>query len=103
MPDVERARRLVEQEQTRSLRDRARDHGPLALTTRERRQVPRGESGQVEPVEHVGHDREILGSLAPEGGEVRRAAEQHVVGDGHERRGDRQLRHERDPACTLAA
>ena len=101
--DVECARRLVEQQQLRALRERAGEHGALQLAARERGQRAPGELHQVEALEHLGDDRVIARALAAERAGVRRATEQDVVGDGREVRHDGRLRHQRDAARELAA
>ena len=101
--DVERARRLVEQQQPGALGERTREHGALQLAARERGQRAPGQRDEIEPLEHLGDGRVVGRPLAAERPGVRRAAEQHVVGDGRERRHDRRLRHERDATRELAA
>ena len=100
---VERARRLVEQEQRRLLRERPREHRPLALAAGERARAARpASSAEVEP-----HERRLGGgvvapALAAGVRDVRRPAEQHVLRDGHPGGHQRRLRDERDPPRDLA-
>src|SRR5581483_8615424 len=70
--DVERGRRLVEQQQRRLLRERAREHGPLPLAARERAERPRGEGVELEPAERTGGGRGVAGALGAELPDVRR-------------------------------
>ena len=89
VPDVERTRRLVEQQQLGALRERAREHGALQLAARERGQRAPGELHEIEALEHLGDDRVVARALPAECAGVRCATEQDVVGDGREVRDDR--------------
>ena len=51
--DVQRAGRLVEQQQGGTLGQRPGQEDPLPLAAGEGGQLPVGEPGQVEPVQHV--------------------------------------------------
>ena len=79
--EIERGRRLVQQQDRRQLRQRSSDDDPLTLTAG---QVPEGsisERQQVKLFEHVGDDAAIVAVLAAEVADIRGSAEHHVVGD----------------------
>ncbi len=93
IPDVECARRLVQQQHRGLLRQGAGEHHALHLATGERRehagrQVPDPEAGQ-----QGGAAAAVPGRLDPEIADVRGAAEQGVVGDRHAAGPLRLLRH----------
>ena len=77
--DVQGAGRLVEQQQRRALGERPGQEDPLAFTAGEGGQLPVGEGGQVQPVEHLVHGGQVGGRLPAQRGDVRGTAEQHVV------------------------
>ena len=81
--DVERARRLVEQQDRRLLGEGAGDHEALALAAAQRAEAPVGERAELEPVEHVGGHRLVVTALRAEVADVRRPPEQHVLEPGH--------------------
>ncbi len=95
-------RRLVEQQERRLLRERAREHRSLLLAAGERRERPLGKLAEVEPVERLLGGVEVARALGGERADVRRAAEQHVLADAHPRRQQRRLRDEREPPSELA-
>ena len=99
---VECARRLVHQEDRRLLGQGPRQDHPLALTSREGRQVPRRQLGQLEALEQAGAVREVGVGLDGEVADVRCPPEQAVVEHRHVRRQLRGLRHVGDGAGTLA-
>ena len=101
--DVERGRRLVEQEQRRLLRERAAEHGPLLLAAAQRLEPPVGERAEVEAGERAARDLEVARAFAAERPEVRRAPEQDVFVDAHPRGQERGLGNEGEPPCHLPA
>ncbi len=82
---------------------RAREHDALAFAAAQRSEAARREVDQVEPDERGVCDLEVAAALPSEIAEVRRAAEKHVLGDGHRRWQLRELRDERDAPRQLAA
>ena len=98
VPDVERGGRLVEQDDRRLLRERPGDDDALLLAARERPEPPLDEREQIEPRERAGRRVAIAGALLRERAEMRRAAEEDVLGDRHPRRRRRLLRNDRDEA-----
>ncbi len=56
VPDVERARRFVEQQDRRLLGEGAGDHETLPLAAAQRAQAPIGEPADVEAFQHAGHN-----------------------------------------------
>ena len=101
--EVERARRLVEQQDRSVLGERARQHGALQLAAAERAEPSRGKRAQVEASDRSLGGETVGARLGGEIADVRRAAEQHVLGHGQLRRRLRVLRDERDLARDLAA
>ena len=101
--DVEGGGRLVEQDDPRLLRERACDDDALLLAAAERPETPVGEREQVEPRERAGGRVAVARSLLRERAEMRRPAEEHVLGDGHPRRRRRLLRHDGDEPRELRA
>ena len=101
--EVERGRRLVEQEQGRVLRERPAEHGALLLAARERLQAPLRERAEVEAGERPARRLQVGRPLVAERPEVGRPAEQDVLVDAHPGRQERRLGDEREPAGDLAA
>ena len=64
-PDIERARRLVEQEQVRLLGKRPGEHSALALAAGQRVELAVGELDQIEPRERRLGGRAVVPALAP--------------------------------------
>ena len=100
--EVERARRLVEEEDRRLLRERPREHGALQLAAAQRAQRALRELAELEPLERVLGRQPVVAALGAEVAEVRRAAEQHVLGHGQLGRRLGDLRHERRTPRKLA-
>ena len=95
--DVERARRLVQEEQGGVLRDRAREHGALALAAAQRAEPPVEQVRPVEAGERRARGHDVPEPRAARVAEVRRPAEDDVLEHGRVRRDDRDLRDDRDP------
>ena len=91
--DVERAGRLVEQQQRRALGERAGEEHPLPFAAGEGGQLAAVEAGEVQPAEHLVHGVEVGGRLPAQRRDVRGAAEQHVVQHRHAGRHHRGLCH----------
>src|SRR5581483_7491223 len=103
MADVERGRRLVEEHDRRALRERAGDQHPLTLAAGQRGDDPVREREEIKARQRVVHRGEIARSLDAERGDVRRPAEQDVVGHPRTFGDDRGLRNKRDQPRPLAA
>ena len=84
--DVERARRLVQEEQRGVLRDRAREHGALALAAAQRAEPPVEQVRAVEPGERRAGGRDVAEPRAARVAEVRRPAEDDVLEHARVRR-----------------
>ncbi len=99
---VEEARRLVEQEERRLLRQRAREEDALPLAARERADGAVGEGAGAGALERGAGDGEVALRLEGDPAEVRMAAEQGDLerGEGQLVRG--LLRHHGDAAGALA-
>ena len=100
--DVERRRRLVEQQQLCALRQRAGDHDALFFAAAERAERAvlerRGAGGGERPA----RDGQILGTFERERAEMGKPSHQHDVEDGEIERRVRFLRNERDAPRDLA-
>ena len=103
MPDVERGGRLVEEDDLRLLRERARDDDALLLTAGERPEAAVGEREEVEPRERARRRVAVARALLRERAEVRRPAEEHVLRDRHPGRSRRLLRDDGDEPRELRA
>ena len=77
--DVEGARGLVEEEQRGVLRDRAREHGPLALAAAQRAEPPVEQVRPVEARERRARGDDVARPRAARIAEVRRPAEDDVL------------------------
>jgi len=99
--DVERGRRLVEEQDGRLLREGPRDHRPLALAAGQRPEPSSREGQKVEPGESRSRRRSVSPALGPVVAQVRRPAQQHVLRHSHVRGQRGHLRDEREPAPEL--
>ncbi len=96
--DVERARRLVEQEQRRLLGERAAEHDALLLAAAQRLRGGGARSSRGRAARAPAPRRlEVAGALVAERAHVGRPAEQHVLVDAHPGRQQGRLRDEREP------
>ncbi len=100
--DVERARRLVEQQDRRLLGEGTGDHDALPLAAAQRAEAPIGGPTHVEAFQHAGHNVTVVTGRGAEVGDVRRAAEQHVFERRHVVGHQRYLRHVGDRAPLVA-
>lgn len=66
MADVQRGRRLVQQEHRGLLGERAGQHHALPLPARQMVQRAGGEGGEVQPAEHLAGDGPVARALPPE-------------------------------------
>ncbi len=103
VPDVQARRRLVEQQHPRLRGQRAGQHHALALAAGQGGQPPPGEPRHVQPPGGLGGGLAVAAGRAAEVAQVRGAAEQHVLLDGHVRRQHRRLRQVRDQPGAAAA
>jgi hypothetical protein len=101
-PDVERGRRLVEQEERRLLGECAAQHGPLLLSAAQGLKPPTDELPQIEATERAACGLEVASGLGAERPDIRGAAEEDVVPDPHPGRQKRRLGHEREPPRRLS-
>jgi ribosomal protein S18 acetylase RimI-like enzyme len=99
---IERARRLVENEDRGLLGQGAGQDQPLRLASGHRRETATSHVGQRHPVEEVQADPPVSLGLHGEVAKVRRPAEEDVVKAGHLGRQLRMLRHVGDEPCSLA-
>ena len=103
MADVEVRRRLVEEENSRLLRERARDHDPLPLATRELVHTPAREAEDAGLGHHALGNRDVPRAFERKRRMMRGPAHQHHLGDGVGKRHRRVLGHDRDEAGEDAA
>ena len=99
--DVEVRRRLVEQQQVRSLRQRHRDPDPLALAARELVDHAVGQPERVRQLERLRDGLVVGAGPAPEGAVVRVPATADEVDDGDALGRDRVLRQQPQDARDL--
>ena len=102
MTDVERGRRLVEQQHGGLLRERPGDDHALAFTAGERIDGARRELPELEGVERGARGVDVRPADRPEDPVMGRAAEEHVVEHPHPGRDDGRLRDDRDGARPIA-
>ena len=100
--DVERGRRLVEEEERRLLRERACQHDALLLASAQRMQPPFGERPQLEALERAAGSRPIAPAFAAERADVRRPPQEDVLADRQIGGQHRRLRDERQPLGDVA-
>src|SRR5262249_23985046 len=86
----------------RPVRERAGQHGTLALAAAQRSEPPDREGAEVETLDRLGGGLAVAVPVAGEAAEVRRAAEQDRFGDGHGHRHRRGLRYEGEPRRQVA-
>jgi hypothetical protein len=103
VPDVERGRRLVEQEDRRRLRQCPADHGALELAAAQGAELTVGKCDEVEPSERGGRGGAVLVALLGEGRQVWRPTEQHVLRNRHRCGHHRRLWNERHELRHRAA
>src|SRR6185312_6115271 len=84
--EVERRRRLVEQEHGSLLCERAREHRTLQLAAAERAERPLGEALELEAAQRLRRCLAVAAALAAEVRDVRRAPEEDVLRDRQRRR-----------------
>ena len=96
--DVERARRLVEKEQRRVLRDRPGEDRPLSLAAAERPEAPVDEMGPVQAGERGAGGDDVPRARAARVAKVRRPTQDDVLENGRIRRDHRDLGHDGDLA-----
>ena len=100
--DVEVGRRLVEEEHPRFLRERAREQHALPLAAGDAVERPVLEPADVEAHHRVPGDREVARAGEAERAEIRRAPHEHDLERRERELEDGILRHDREPARTLA-
>ncbi len=83
--EVERAGGLVEEQDRRLLGQGPGEHQTLQLPARQGGEAALRHGAEVEGVEELRAHPSVLGGLEAEVPDVRGAAEQHVVADGHVR------------------
>ena len=93
--DVQGARRLVEQQHARFLRERTAQHHPLQLAAGERGGQPRGQVVQAQPVDDAIHGGAVAGGVVTEPRDVRGTAQADELAHRHPLGDHGTLRHER--------
>ena len=103
VPDVEQRSGLVQQQDPRILGQGAGQDRPLAFPAGQAGEPPACEAGDIQPVAGLGDLPPVEAARSTEVTQMRSAAEQDVLLDGHVRRQHRDLRHVGDEAGPGAA
>ena len=101
--EIERRRRLVEQQHLRRLRQRARNHHALLFAAAERCERARFERGGARRRQRLARDLLVARVLERERAQMRVSSHQHHVDDGEVERRMRLLRYHGDSSREIAA
>lgn len=81
--DIQRTRRLIQNNHRRLLRQHPRQHHPLRLTTRKFPHRPTRQTTKTQPLHHISNNGMITKRIALKKTHIRSPAQQHILSNTH--------------------